>query len=143
MSAFTCGSRSPESPLFEQEVITAVASEKKRGLPIFDVLRRDDPTSVLLGIGAGPRRLRPAGPDGHLRPHLPTLPTTADVVQITQLFGGMGGCADSINVKRRRNEDGVDGVINIQLTRGIPSSLDGEFKARCARARLYFPPQFS
>ena len=40
-----------ESPLFEQEVITAVASEKKR-LPIFDVLR-NNPTSVLLGIGAG------------------------------------------------------------------------------------------
>ena len=40
-----------ESPLFEQEVITAVASEKKR-LPIIDVLR-DNPTSVLLGIGAG------------------------------------------------------------------------------------------
>ena len=40
-----------ESPLFEQEVITAVASEKKR-LPILDVLR-NNPTSVLLGIGAG------------------------------------------------------------------------------------------
>src|SRR5580765_6277249 len=40
-----------ESPLFEQEVITAVASEKKR-LPIIDVLR-NNPTSVLLGIGAG------------------------------------------------------------------------------------------
>jgi MFS transporter, MHS family, shikimate and dehydroshikimate transport protein len=40
-----------ESPLFEQEVITAVASEKKR-LPILDVLR-NSPTSVLLGIGAG------------------------------------------------------------------------------------------
>src|SRR3954447_1807095 len=40
-----------ESPLFEQEVVTAVASEKKR-LPIVDVLR-DSPTSVLLGIGAG------------------------------------------------------------------------------------------
>lgn len=40
-----------ESPLFEQEVITAVASEKKR-LPIFDVLR-NNPTSVLVGIGAG------------------------------------------------------------------------------------------
>ena len=40
-----------ESPLFEQEVITAVASEKKR-LPIVDVLR-NNPTSVLLGIGAG------------------------------------------------------------------------------------------
>jgi MFS transporter, MHS family, shikimate and dehydroshikimate transport protein len=40
-----------ESPLFEQEVITAVASEKKR-LPILDVLRHN-PTSVLLGIGAG------------------------------------------------------------------------------------------
>src|SRR6478735_2626387 len=40
-----------ESPLFEQEVITAVASEKKK-LPIFDVLR-NNPTSVLLGIGAG------------------------------------------------------------------------------------------
>ena len=40
-----------ESPLFEQEVITAVASEKKH-LPIIDVLR-NNPTSVLLGIGAG------------------------------------------------------------------------------------------
>jgi MFS transporter, MHS family, shikimate and dehydroshikimate transport protein len=40
-----------ESPLFEQEVITAVASEKKR-LPILDVLR-NSPTSVLQGIGAG------------------------------------------------------------------------------------------
>ena len=43
-----------ESPLFEQEVITAVAvdpSVKKR-LPIIDVLR-NNPTSVLLGIGAG------------------------------------------------------------------------------------------
>ena len=40
-----------ESPLFEQEVITAVASEKKR-LPIVDVLR-NNPRSVLLGIGAG------------------------------------------------------------------------------------------
>ena len=40
-----------ESPLFEQEVVTAVASEKKR-LPIVSVLR-DHPTSVLLGIGAG------------------------------------------------------------------------------------------
>ena len=47
-----------ESPLFEQEVITAVASEKKR-LPIVDVLR-NNPTSVLLGIGAGsaPSRCR-------------------------------------------------------------------------------------
>ena len=40
-----------ESPLFEQEVITAVAAEKKR-LPIVDVLR-NNPRSVLLGIGAG------------------------------------------------------------------------------------------
>ena len=40
-----------ESPLFEQEVITAVPNEKKR-LPIIDVLR-NNPTSVLLGIGAG------------------------------------------------------------------------------------------
>ena len=40
-----------ESPLFEQEVITAVASEKKR-LPIVEVLR-DNPKPVLLGIGAG------------------------------------------------------------------------------------------
>ena len=40
-----------ESPLFEQEVITAVASQKKR-LPITDVLR-NNPVSVLLGIGAG------------------------------------------------------------------------------------------
>src|SRR6478672_3454731 len=43
-----------ESPLFEQEVITAVAvdpSVKKR-LPIIDVLRTN-PVSVLLGIGAG------------------------------------------------------------------------------------------
>jgi len=40
-----------ESPLFEQEVITAVPNEKKR-LPIIDVLR-SNPTSVLLGIGAG------------------------------------------------------------------------------------------
>src|SRR3954462_11208609 len=40
-----------ESPLFEQQVVTAVASEKKR-LPIVAVLR-DNPTSVLLGIGAG------------------------------------------------------------------------------------------
>jgi MFS family permease len=40
-----------ESPLFEQEVITAVASEKKR-LPIVDVLL-NSPRSVLLGIGAG------------------------------------------------------------------------------------------
>src|SRR5689334_4886093 len=40
-----------ESPLFEQEVITAVASEKQR-LPILDVLR-NNPVSVLLGIGAG------------------------------------------------------------------------------------------
>ena len=40
-----------ESPLFEQEVITAVPDEKKR-LPIIDVLR-NNPTSVLLGIGAG------------------------------------------------------------------------------------------
>jgi MHS family shikimate/dehydroshikimate transporter-like MFS transporter len=40
-----------ESPLFEQEVVTAVASEKKR-LPIVDVLR-NNPRSVLLGIGAG------------------------------------------------------------------------------------------
>jgi len=40
-----------ESPLFEQEVITAVPDEKKR-LPIIDVLR-SNPTSVLLGIGAG------------------------------------------------------------------------------------------
>ena len=40
-----------ESPLFEQEVITAVASEKKH-LPIIDVLR-NNPTSVLLGVGAG------------------------------------------------------------------------------------------
>ena len=40
-----------ESPLFEQEVITAVASEKKR-LPIVDVLL-NNPRSVLLGIGAG------------------------------------------------------------------------------------------
>jgi MFS transporter, MHS family, shikimate and dehydroshikimate transport protein len=40
-----------ESPLFEQEVVTAVATEKKR-LPIVDVLR-DNPRSVLLGIGAG------------------------------------------------------------------------------------------
>ena len=42
-----------ESPLFEQEVITAVAVEpEKKRLPIFDVLR-NNPTSVLLGIGAG------------------------------------------------------------------------------------------
>jgi MHS family shikimate/dehydroshikimate transporter-like MFS transporter len=40
-----------ESPLFEQEVVTAVASEKKR-LPIVDVLL-NNPRSVLLGIGAG------------------------------------------------------------------------------------------
>jgi MFS family permease len=40
-----------ESPLFEQEVITAVASEKKH-LPIIDVLL-NNPKSVLLGIGAG------------------------------------------------------------------------------------------
>jgi MFS transporter, MHS family, shikimate and dehydroshikimate transport protein len=40
-----------ESPLFEQEVVTAVASEKKR-LPIVDVLL-NSPRSVLLGIGAG------------------------------------------------------------------------------------------
>ena len=40
-----------ESPLFEQEVVTAVASEKKR-LPIVSVLR-NNPVSVLLGIGAG------------------------------------------------------------------------------------------
>lgn len=40
-----------ESPLFEQEVVTAVAAEKKR-LPIVDVLR-NNPRSVLLGIGAG------------------------------------------------------------------------------------------
>jgi MHS family shikimate/dehydroshikimate transporter-like MFS transporter len=40
-----------ESPLFEQEVITAVPDQKKR-LPIVDVLR-NNPTSVLLGIGAG------------------------------------------------------------------------------------------
>src|SRR6478609_7325968 len=40
-----------ESPLFEQEVVTAVASEKKH-LPIIDVLR-NNPTSVLLGVGAG------------------------------------------------------------------------------------------
>jgi MFS transporter, MHS family, shikimate and dehydroshikimate transport protein len=40
-----------ESPLFEQEVVPAEASEKKR-LPIVSVLR-DHPTSVLLGIGAG------------------------------------------------------------------------------------------
>ncbi len=40
-----------ESPLFEQEVITAVPAEKTR-LPIIDVLR-NNPTSVLLGIGAG------------------------------------------------------------------------------------------
>jgi MFS transporter, MHS family, shikimate and dehydroshikimate transport protein len=40
-----------ESPLFEQEVVTAVASEKKR-LPIVEVLRTN-PGSVLLGIGAG------------------------------------------------------------------------------------------
>ena len=43
--------RVTESPLFEQEVITAVASEKKR-LPLVSVLR-DHPKSVLLGIGAG------------------------------------------------------------------------------------------
>jgi MFS family permease len=43
-----------ESPLFEQEIITAVAVETpgKNRLPIFDVLR-NNPTSVLLGIGAG------------------------------------------------------------------------------------------
>ena len=43
-----------ESPLFEQEIITAVAIETpgKKSLPIFDVLR-NNPTSVLLGIGAG------------------------------------------------------------------------------------------
>jgi MHS family shikimate/dehydroshikimate transporter-like MFS transporter len=43
-----------ESPLFEQEIITAVAVETpgKQRLPIFDVLR-NNPTSVLLGIGAG------------------------------------------------------------------------------------------
>ncbi len=43
-----------ESPLFEQEVITAVATETpgKKHLPIIDVLR-NNPTSVLLGIGAG------------------------------------------------------------------------------------------
>ena len=45
-----------ESPLFEQEVLDAadepqVAEQKKR-LPIVDVLR-NNPTSVLLGIGAG------------------------------------------------------------------------------------------
>src|SRR3982750_2887151 len=40
-----------ESPLFEQSVVTAVASEKKR-LPLVSVLR-DHPTSVLLGVGAG------------------------------------------------------------------------------------------
>ena len=40
-----------ESPLFEQEVVTAVPSEKKR-LPIVDVFR-NSPRSVLLGIGAG------------------------------------------------------------------------------------------
>ena len=43
-----------ESPLFEQEVITAVAVETpgKKRLPIIDVLL-NNPTSVLLGIGAG------------------------------------------------------------------------------------------
>jgi len=43
-----------ESPLFEQEVITAVAVETpgKKRLPIIDVLLTN-PTSVLLGIGAG------------------------------------------------------------------------------------------
>jgi MFS transporter, MHS family, shikimate and dehydroshikimate transport protein len=43
-----------ESPLFEQEVITAVAVETpgKKRLPIIDVLRTN-PKSVLLGIGAG------------------------------------------------------------------------------------------
>jgi MFS family permease len=43
-----------ESPLFEQEIITAVAVETpgKQRLPLFDVLR-NNPTSVLLGIGAG------------------------------------------------------------------------------------------
>jgi len=43
-----------ESPLFEQEVITAVATETpgKKHLPIIEVLRTN-PTSVLLGIGAG------------------------------------------------------------------------------------------
>jgi len=40
-----------ESPLFEQEVVTAVASERTR-LPIVEVLR-GNPRSVLLGIGAG------------------------------------------------------------------------------------------
>ena len=56
-----------ESPLFEQEVITAVASEKK-SLPIFDVLR-NNPTSGAAGHRRRPRRVRPAGPDGHLRAH--------------------------------------------------------------------------
>ena len=43
-----------ESPLFEQEIITAVAVETpgRKRLPILDVLR-NNPTSVLLGIGAG------------------------------------------------------------------------------------------
>ena len=43
-----------ESPLFEQEVITAVAVDPavKKRLPIIDVLRTN-PVSVLLGIGAG------------------------------------------------------------------------------------------
>src|SRR5689334_1634235 len=40
-----------ESPLFEQEVVTAAVAEKK-SLPIVDVLRTN-PRSVLLGIGAG------------------------------------------------------------------------------------------
>src|SRR5690349_24350159 len=59
-----------ESPLFEQEDITAVASEKKR-LPILDVLR-NNPTSVLLGIGAGLRALA-------LQALMPTLAPTIGV----------------------------------------------------------------
>jgi MFS family permease len=43
-----------ESPLFEEEIIEATASggSAKKRLPIIDVLR-NNPTSVLLGIGAG------------------------------------------------------------------------------------------
>ena len=56
-----------ESPLFEQEVITAVAADSGEEAPADRRRAAQQPHVRAARHRRRPRRVRPAGPDGHLR----------------------------------------------------------------------------